>query len=144
MSRFNSLQHNEEEGTIEVGAGLRWNDVYALLNPKGYSVVGGRVNDVGVGGFILGGGNTSRGLMERGVDRGLGLSWTTNEHGLTIDTLVSCEIVLPNGTVTVASEDTNVDLFFGLKVCQSLCQCDFDPNSLHEQGGFNNFVCPAG
>lgn len=50
----------------------------------------------------------------------LGLSWTTNEHGLTIDTLVSCEVVLPNGTVTIASADSNPDLFFGLKVCQAV------------------------
>ncbi|THU84490.1 FAD-binding domain-containing protein [Dendrothele bispora CBS 962.96] len=105
MSQFNKLQHNEEEGTIDIGAGLRWDDVYGLLNPKGYTVVGGRVNGVGVAGFILGG----------------GLSWITNERGLTIDTLVSCEVVLPNGTVVNASADVNPDLFFGLK------------------GGFNNF-----
>ncbi|KAK7449166.1 hypothetical protein VKT23_013316 [Stygiomarasmius scandens] len=105
MSQFNEVRHNEKEETVDIGAGLRWEDVYGLLNPKGYTVVGGRVNGVGVAGFILGG----------------GLSWITNERGLTIDTLVSCEIVLPNGTVTTASADTNPDLFFGLK------------------GGFNNF-----
>lgn len=69
MSRFNSLEYNEQERTIEIGAGLRWNDVYAFLNPKGYSVVGGRVNDVGVAGFILGGGNIFRRPLEHGVDR---------------------------------------------------------------------------
>lgn len=56
MSRFNYLNHDEHAQTIDIGAGLRWNDVFGYLNPKGYTVVGGRVNDVGVAGFILGGG----------------------------------------------------------------------------------------
>jgi len=124
MSQFNEVRHNEKEETVDIGAGLRWEDVYGLLNPKGYTVVGGRVNGVGVAGFILGGG-TIRCLSRDDACRlttlfQLGLSWITNERGLTIDTLVSCEIVLPNGTVTTASEDTNPDLFFGLKVISAI------------------------
>ena len=56
MSNFNHLQHNEDTATVDIGAGLRWDNVYDLLNPKGYTVVGGRVRGVGVAGFILGGG----------------------------------------------------------------------------------------
>jgi len=56
MSKFNLLRHNEQAGTIDIGAGLRWDSVYELLNPKGFTVVGGRVRGVGVAGFILGGG----------------------------------------------------------------------------------------
>lgn len=38
-----------------------------------------------------------------------------------MDNVLSYEVVLPNGTVTVAAKDQNPDLFWGLK------------------GGFNNF-----
>lgn len=57
MSRFTHIQHNEEAQTIDLGAGLRWDDVFGHLNPKGYTVAGGRVSGVGIAGFILGGGS---------------------------------------------------------------------------------------
>lgn len=60
---------------------------------------------VGVAGFTLGG----------------GYSWLTNQYGLTIDTVVSYELVMPNGTITNITEASNPDLFFGLR------------------GGLNNF-----
>ncbi|GAB1523382.1 hypothetical protein RhiTH_006526 [Rhizoctonia solani] len=92
-------------GTVDIGAGLVWDSVYAALEPHGVNVVGGRVTGVGVGGFTLGG----------------GYSWLSNQYGLTIDTVTAFELVLPNGTLTTATETKNPDLFFGLK------------------GGFNNF-----
>ncbi|CAE6425123.1 unnamed protein product [Rhizoctonia solani] len=92
-------------GTVDFGSGLIWDDVYAALEPHGVNVVGGRVTGVGVGGFTLGG----------------GYSWLSNQYGLTIDTITAFEVVLPNGTITTATETQNPDLFFGLK------------------GGFNNF-----
>ncbi|CAE6480866.1 unnamed protein product [Rhizoctonia solani] len=92
-------------GTVDYGSGLVWDSVYAALEPHGVNVVGGRVTGVGVGGFTLGG----------------GYSWLSNQYGLTIDTVTAFELVLPNGTITTATEAQNADLFFGLK------------------GGFNNF-----
>lgn len=45
------------DGTsVEVGAGCKWEDVYSALQPLGKTAVGGRLGDVGVMGFILGGG----------------------------------------------------------------------------------------
>jgi hypothetical protein len=43
-------------GTVEVGAGLTWDQVYEVLEPTGVNVVGGRVFGVGVAGLTLGGG----------------------------------------------------------------------------------------
>ena len=62
MTRFRDIVLNEEEGTVEIGAGLTWTDVFSYLVPKGLNVVGGRFNGVGVGGFILGGGRQSSSL----------------------------------------------------------------------------------
>ena len=62
MSRFRDIVLNEDEGTVEIGAGLTWTDVYSYLVPKGLNVVGGRVDGVGVSGFTLGGGRHTSSL----------------------------------------------------------------------------------
>ncbi|KAI0063733.1 FAD-binding domain-containing protein [Artomyces pyxidatus] len=98
MTRLNQVTVNKAEGTVDIGAGAIWDDVYEALEPYGVMVAGGRIPGVGVGGFILGG----------------GFSWKSNQYGLAIDTLVAIELVLPQGTVmqVTAADD---DLWFGLK-----------------------------
>jgi FAD/FMN-containing dehydrogenase len=59
MTRFRDIVLNEEEETVEIGAGLTWTEVFSYLVPKGLNVVGGRIDGVGVAGFILGGGGHS-------------------------------------------------------------------------------------
>jgi hypothetical protein len=56
MSRFNETKVDRTSGTVEVGSGLTWDQVYATLEPTGVNVVGGRIPDVGVAGLTLGGG----------------------------------------------------------------------------------------
>lgn len=48
------LLHNNTE-VVSVGAGTLWQDVYAMLDPLGVTVVGSRIASVGVGGFLSGG-----------------------------------------------------------------------------------------
>jgi FAD/FMN-containing dehydrogenase len=63
MARFRDIFINEEEGTVEIGAGLTWTDVFSYLVPKGLNVVGSHVDGVGVGGFTLGGGRHVSSLL---------------------------------------------------------------------------------
>jgi FAD/FMN-containing dehydrogenase len=56
MSRFNETKVDFTSGTVEVGPGLSWDQVYAVLEPTGVNVVGGRIPGVGVAGLTLGGG----------------------------------------------------------------------------------------
>jgi hypothetical protein len=56
MARFKQIVIREDSGTVEIGAGLTWTDVYDYLVPKGLNVVGGRLNGIGVAGLTLGGG----------------------------------------------------------------------------------------
>ena len=56
LSRFNSTTVNVTDGTVEIGPGLTWDQVYETLGPTGVSVVGGRIPGVGVAGLTLGGG----------------------------------------------------------------------------------------
>ncbi|ESK91304.1 FAD-bindingdomain-containingprotein [Moniliophthora roreri MCA 2997] len=105
MSRFSEVTYNAQSQTAVIGAGLIWDDVYAALAPYNVNVVGGRVTGVGVAGFTLGG----------------GYSWLTNQHGLTIDTVVAFELVQTDGTAITVTETSDPDLFLSLK------------------GGLNNF-----
>ncbi|KAK4220715.1 bifunctional solanapyrone synthase [Podospora fimiseda] len=99
LANLNQIILSPDKSTVEIGFGLTWNEVYQDLIPQGVNVVGGRVIGPGVGGFTLGG----------------GFSWKTNQYGLTVDTVIQFNLVLPNGTITTASSTTNPDLFFALK-----------------------------
>jgi FAD/FMN-containing dehydrogenase len=69
------------------------------LNGSGVNVVGGRVPGPGTGGFTLGG----------------GYSWLSDQYGLTCDTVISYNLVLPNGSITTVEASSNSDLTFALK-----------------------------
>ena len=56
MTRFNETKVNSTSGTVEVGAGLTWDQVYDALDHTGVIVIGGREKGVGVAGLTLGGG----------------------------------------------------------------------------------------
>ncbi|KAK3301730.1 uncharacterized protein B0T15DRAFT_423539 [Chaetomium strumarium] len=99
LKRFNQTELSPDGKTVTIGFGLAWTDVYDALADTGVNVVGGRVPGPGVGGFTLGG----------------GYSWKTNQYGLTCDTVKKFNVVLPNGTITEASERRNRDLFWALK-----------------------------
>ncbi|POS76643.1 hypothetical protein DHEL01_v204955 [Diaporthe helianthi] len=99
FARMKQVTLPEDKSTVELGMGLTWAEAYQGLSKEGVNVVGGRVSGPGVGGLTLGG----------------GYSWKTNQFGLTCDTVKIYNLVLPNGTITSASESTNKDLFFALK-----------------------------
>jgi hypothetical protein len=63
----------------------------------------GTVNHTGVSGLTLGG----------------GFGWLSNRHGLTIDNLLSAELVLADATILRASKDENPDLFWAIRGCGS-------------------------
>ena len=58
MKRFNETKVDSTSGTVEIGAGLTWDQVYAALEPTGVNVIGGRIPGVGVAGLTLGGGES--------------------------------------------------------------------------------------
>lgn len=52
---LNQVQFDKAAGTVRVGAGNRWDDVLKALEGSGYTVVGGSVGQMSVGGSLLGG-----------------------------------------------------------------------------------------
>ncbi|KAJ9315388.1 CAZyme family AA7 [Paecilomyces variotii] len=66
---------------------------------QGVMVTGGRASPVGAGGITLGGGN----------------SFFASRYGLVCDNVVNFEVVLANGEIVNANNQTNADLFKALK-----------------------------
>ncbi|CZT19406.1 related to 6-hydroxy-D-nicotine oxidase [Ramularia collo-cygni] len=100
LKNFQDVVVSPDNAYVDIGGGISWADVYKKLDSSTVNVVGGRVPGPGIGGFITGGG---------------GFSWLTNQYGLTGDTLISVDMVLPNGTLTRASEGVNEELFWAVK-----------------------------
>lgn len=53
LGRLNEI--TVEGGLIRLGPGSQWSRVYAAMEPYNLTTVGGRMPEVGVGGFFLGG-----------------------------------------------------------------------------------------
>jgi FAD binding domain len=63
----------------------------------------GTVNHTGVGGLTLGG----------------GFGWLSPRYGLTIDNLLSAELILADGTIVRVSDNEQPDLFWAIRGCGS-------------------------
>jgi FAD/FMN-containing dehydrogenase len=85
--------------TALVQAGATWHDVTHEAQAFGLAVPGGAVSDVGVGGLTLGGGGGP--LMRK--------------YGMTVDNLLSVDLVTADGTLLTASATEHPDLFWGLR-----------------------------
>ncbi|KAK0636070.1 hypothetical protein B0T17DRAFT_612854 [Bombardia bombarda] len=99
LLHLTSLTASRDRRTVSVGAGNRWINVSAFLDPLGLAVVGGRVADVGVGGVILGG----------------GISYFSGLYGWACDNVRSYQLVLSSGAIVNASARENPDLFWALR-----------------------------
>lgn len=55
LSALNDIKLSEDQSTVSIGPGQRWENVYEALQSHGLSVTGGRAGGVGVGGLTLGG-----------------------------------------------------------------------------------------
>jgi FAD/FMN-containing dehydrogenase len=85
--------------TITAAGGCLWRDVDNAAARHGLATVGGTVNNTGVGGLTLGG----------------GYGWLAGRHGLVVDNLLSVKMVLADGSLVTASEETLPDLFWGVR-----------------------------
>ncbi|KAL2059860.1 hypothetical protein VTL71DRAFT_10015 [Oculimacula yallundae] len=117
---LNGLKLDMETQTAFVGTGNRWGAVYEFLEPSNLTVVGGRVSDVGVGGFLLGG--MFKNFIFAPYDEDIvlteqtgGISFISRKYGWGCDNVRSYEIVLANGTIANINYASHPDLYFALR-----------------------------
>jgi FAD/FMN-containing dehydrogenase len=85
--------------TVHVQGGATWDDVDQVTAPLGLATTGGVVSETGVAGLALSG----------------GVSHQRRRDGMTIDNLVSAEVVLADGRRVRAGADEHADLHWALR-----------------------------
>ena len=99
LSRMKGVRVDPTAHTARVGGGCTWGDVDHATHAFGMAVPTGIVSTTGVGGLTLGG----------------GIGYLSRKHGLTIDNLLSADVVLADGRLVTASSDRNEDLYWAVR-----------------------------
>jgi FAD/FMN-containing dehydrogenase len=99
LSMMTALRVDPSARTARAAGGLTWAPVDAATQAHGLAVTGGQVSHTGIAGLTLGG----------------GLGNIMRKHGLTIDNLLSVDVVLADGRAVTASATQNEDLFWALR-----------------------------
>jgi hypothetical protein len=99
LSLLRSVSVDPGAREVHVGGGCTWADVDAATHEHGLAVPCGVISTTGVGGLTLGG----------------GIGHLTRGYGLTIDSLLSADVVLADGTRVTASTHHESELFWALR-----------------------------
>jgi FAD/FMN-containing dehydrogenase len=99
LSAMRAVSVEPEVRRVFVQAGALLGDVDLETHRYGLAIPTGVVSKTGIAGLTLGGGT----------------GWLVRKHGLTCDSLISCEVVTAEGKIVSANAETNADLFWGLR-----------------------------
>ncbi len=99
LSLMRRVKVNKSNNTVRIDGGALLGDVDYETQLYGLAVSAGIVSHTGVGGLALGG----------------GFGWISRKYGLSIDNLLSAEVVTAKGQLVTASPDENSDLFWGIR-----------------------------
>ncbi|KAF2279122.1 FAD-binding domain-containing protein [Westerdykella ornata] len=86
-------------GILDAGPGNRLDGIAAKLQGTGWTFVGGRIGNTGVGGLVLGG----------------GLSYMSAQYGWAASNVLAYELVFANGTIANVTATSHADLFKALR-----------------------------
>jgi hypothetical protein len=98
-SRMRGTRVDPEERTARAQAGVLLGELDREAQAFGFAVPAGIVTHTGLAGLTLGG----------------GIGWLERKYGLTIDQLLSVDLVTADGELVKASETENPDLFWGVR-----------------------------
>jgi hypothetical protein len=99
LGRINYVHADPKNRTVLAGGGALWGDVDHAAHAFGLAVPAGIISTTGVGGLTLGG----------------GIGHLTRQCGLTVDNLLSVDMVLADGRFVTASAKENPDLFWAVR-----------------------------
>jgi hypothetical protein len=99
LSLMKEVQVDPESRTVGVEAGVLLGELDRETQAFGLAVPSGIVTHTGVAGLTLGG----------------GLGWIMRKYGLSIDQLISVDLVTASGEFVRASAEENPDLFWGVR-----------------------------
>ena len=99
LSLLRSTTVSPHDHTIRADAGCTWGDIDHATVAFGMATPSGIIASTGVAGLTLGGGT----------------GYLTRRFGLTVDNLLSADVVLADGSLMTASESSNSDLFWALR-----------------------------
>jgi len=99
LSRMKGIRVDPSARTVQVAGGCVWGDVDHATHAFGLATPSGFISTTGVAGLTLGG----------------GIGHLTRGCGLTIDNLLSVDIVLADGSFVAASEKEKADLFWAVR-----------------------------
>lgn len=99
LSLMRDVDVDPDTRVVRGEGGATLGEVDAVTQEYGLAVPFGVVSETGVAGLTLNG----------------GLGWLRSKHGLTLDSLVSAEVVTADGEVVTASDGENPDLLWGLR-----------------------------
>ena len=99
LSLMRSTSVDPDHHTVRVDGGATWADVDHATVPFGMATPSGFLASTGVGGLTLGG----------------GIGYLSRRFGLTVDNLLSADVVLADSSFVTASESANSDLFWALR-----------------------------
>lgn len=99
LSRMRSVHVDAANQRVRVQGGATLGDIDRETHVFGLAVPCGIVPKTGIGGLTLGG----------------GVGWLVRKHGMSIDNLLSAQVVTADGSVLTASASENEDLFWALR-----------------------------
>ena len=99
LSPMRGVRVNPAARTVRVEGGATWGEVDHATHAFGLAVPTGIISSTGVGGLTLGGGH----------------GYLTRKYGLTIDNLLSADVVLADGSLVTTSEEAYEDLFWAIR-----------------------------
>ncbi len=99
LSRMRTVTVDPSARTARAQGGATWGDFNDAAHEHGLATTGGIISTTGVAGLTLGGGI---GYLARGF-------------GLSLDNLISAEVVTADGRKLVASDKENADLFWAIR-----------------------------
>ena len=99
LSFMKAISVDPVKRTARAEGGVLWRDLDNATQAHGLATTGGTVSNTGIGGLTLGG----------------GMGWLMGKHGLTIDNLISAEVVTADGQLRRASASEHDDLFWALR-----------------------------